>query len=174
MVREPFVVTRPNVESLAGHVAPVPLALERFTTRLLPRLIVATFLLSFVPFSKTRYIGTGGEPWLSVIAPVILIISTGLVILMWWILAIIVAGLKAVASRLPARSVPFFSSCLITDIHLCQGHRQSDSRWRITQYDCFHSRCLSVDSGVYTVAGGISWMLDPSPFHLRVFSSTKG
>ncbi|KAH6914791.1 GPI inositol-deacylase [Coprinopsis sp. MPI-PUGE-AT-0042] len=84
-----------------GRIAPVKLALERFTTKLLPRLMGVTLLLSFVPFSKTRYLGTGGEPWFSAIAPLILVISTGLVILMWWILSGLLAALRKLASLSP-------------------------------------------------------------------------
>lgn len=152
----------------------MPLALERFTARLLPRLIVATFLLSFVPlFEDALY-------WYRGRTMVLCHCSSDIDHINWARYLDVVDprdnryrsknGCISFASQV----CPVLLILFDLGIHLCQGHRQSASCWRVTQYHCFHSRCLPVDPGVYTVAGGISWMLDPSPLHLRVFSSTKG
>ncbi|TFK25932.1 GPI-inositol-deacylase [Coprinopsis marcescibilis] len=73
-----------------GHIEPVSTALERFTTGLLPRLVLSSFFFSFVPLPASLFLGNDGHGWFSVVAPLIMVISTGLVILMWWILSVVV------------------------------------------------------------------------------------
>ncbi|EFI27764.1 GPI inositol-deacylase [Coprinopsis cinerea okayama7 len=90
-------VDLPMTMASLGNIAGVSVALERYT-RLLPRLLLITFAMSFIPFAKTRYLGNGGDPWFSVIAPLILMISSGLVVVSWLLLSLIKFGLRKIMS----------------------------------------------------------------------------
>jgi hypothetical protein len=73
-----------------GHLPSVSTSLQRYGNWLARRLLVASFLFSFVPLPKGYYLGNAGEPLFAVIAPLILVISSGLVIGVWWILCVLI------------------------------------------------------------------------------------
>ena len=67
----------------------VPESLSRSTRGTLPRLLVATFVLSLLPLPKDYLLGNGGEVIFAPHAPVFLLIATGLLVLSWWILRLL-------------------------------------------------------------------------------------
>lgn len=64
-------------------------ALHRYGNFLTHRLLLASFMASFLPLPKLFYLGNAGEPLFAVIAPLILTLSSGLVIAVWWVLCIL-------------------------------------------------------------------------------------
>ena len=50
---------------------------------------MVSLLLSFVPLPEIYYLGNVGNPFFAVIAPILLLITSGLVLLSWWILVIV-------------------------------------------------------------------------------------
>ena len=60
-----------------------------FTRGTLPRLLVATFVISLLPLPKDYVLGNGGEVFFALHAPFVLLIATGLVVVSWWILRIL-------------------------------------------------------------------------------------
>ncbi|EMD40411.1 hypothetical protein CERSUDRAFT_102812 [Gelatoporia subvermispora B] len=65
----------------------VSASLSRFASYLLPRLIPLSFALSLVPLPIGLYLGNSGEPLLSPLAPLLLLVVSGLVSLSWGVLA---------------------------------------------------------------------------------------
>ena len=85
-----FFVSRCNTD--AYNEAPMPSvseSLSRFTRGTLPRLLVATFILSLLPLSKDYVLGNGGEVFFAPHAPFVLLIATGLVVVSWWLLGVL-------------------------------------------------------------------------------------
>jgi GPI inositol-deacylase len=62
---------------------------------LLPYFLPASLVFSVIPFSETLYLGNNGNFLLAPIAPLILLIASGLVCVSWWILA----GLLSITGR---------------------------------------------------------------------------
>ena len=64
-------------------------SLSKFTRWTLPRLLVATFVVSLLPLPKDSVLGNGGEVPSALHAPFVLLIAPGLVVVNWWILRIL-------------------------------------------------------------------------------------
>ena len=64
-------------------------SLYRFTRGTLPRLLITTFVISLLPLPKDYVLGNGGEVFFALHAPFVLLIATGLVVVSWWILRIL-------------------------------------------------------------------------------------
>jgi glycosylphosphatidylinositol deacylase len=56
---------------------------------MLPKLLLASFVISFVPFPDDYYLGNTGEPLFAPLAPILLLLSTGLVCTSWWVLCVL-------------------------------------------------------------------------------------
>ncbi|KAF6762055.1 PGAP1-like protein-domain-containing protein [Ephemerocybe angulata] len=74
-----------------GQIPPVSVSLNRYSNLLIRRLLPASFIFSVVPLPKSYYLGNAGEPVFAVVAPLILTISSGLVIGTWWFLCVLLA-----------------------------------------------------------------------------------
>lgn len=74
-----------------GQIPPVSVSLNRYSNLLIRRLLPASFIFSVVPLPKSYYLGNAGEPVFAVVAPLILTISSGLVISTWWFLCVLLA-----------------------------------------------------------------------------------
>ncbi|KAF8262780.1 PGAP1-like protein-domain-containing protein [Lactarius quietus] len=71
--------------------APMPSvsdSLAMFTRGTLPRFLIATTVVSILPLPKDCVLGNGGEVFFALHAPLVLLISTGLVVISWWLLRI--------------------------------------------------------------------------------------
>ena len=64
-------------------------SLSRFMHGALPWLLVATFIVSLLPLLKDYILGNSGEDFFTLHASFVLLIATGLVIVSWWILRIL-------------------------------------------------------------------------------------
>lgn len=73
-----------------ANIAPMPSVQESFACycRFLFRYFVpASLLFSIIPLSEALYLGNNGNVLFAPIAPLILLIASGLVCVSWWILA---------------------------------------------------------------------------------------
>lgn len=82
-------------------------SLSRFGRQKLPKLLLGSFLVSFVPLYGDLYLGNRGEPLLSLIAPLILLVATGLVFVSWWALVVLMWPLGKIARMVFGRFVSF-------------------------------------------------------------------
>ena len=76
----------------AYNEAPMPSvskSLSMSTRRTLPQLLVATFVMSLLLLLKDYVLGDGGEVFLTLHAPFLLLTATGLVILSRWLLRVV-------------------------------------------------------------------------------------
>ena len=73
----------------------------------------ASLVLSVIPFHETHYLGNNGNLLLAPIAPLVLLVASGLVCISWWILAGLLLLIGRASSFLFGRSVSiyFISSC---------------------------------------------------------------
>ncbi|KAJ6616258.1 PGAP1-like protein-domain-containing protein [Mycena sp. CBHHK59/15] len=73
-------------EKVGAPVPTVTQSLSMFTGKPLRRLFMTSLVFSMLPLPEKYYLGNRGEPVLSVIAPLLLLISSGFVCVSWWIL----------------------------------------------------------------------------------------
>jgi glycosylphosphatidylinositol deacylase len=76
-----------------------------FTSVMLPKLLLAFFLISFVPLPKQYYLGGGGDPVFSPLAPILLLVATGLVCVSWWLLSVLMWPMGLIEAVLVGRYV---------------------------------------------------------------------
>jgi len=117
-------------------------------------LLPASFLLSFVPLPKSLYLGNAGIAIFSPLAPLILTITSGLVVLSWWILysLLCIVGCAQNLLRIRSVSVTIFLTLLILLQPSC--NRAGTRR----KFGVFPNR-LPRHLLSYPVAGCLSWML---------------
>ncbi|KAH9047006.1 PGAP1-like protein-domain-containing protein [Lactarius deliciosus] len=77
-------------------------SLSVFTRVTLPRLLGATFAISLLPLPRDYALGNGGEIVFAPLAPLVLLIATGLVTVSWWVLCITMWPIRK-AGRVLAR-----------------------------------------------------------------------
>ncbi|KAJ7639288.1 PGAP1-like protein-domain-containing protein [Roridomyces roridus] len=73
----------------SGVVPSVEQSIKLLVGRTMQRLVIASVGLSLVPLPEQFYLGNGGEPIFSVIAPLLLLISSGFVCVSWWLLRVL-------------------------------------------------------------------------------------
>ncbi|KAF9782201.1 PGAP1-like protein-domain-containing protein [Thelephora terrestris] len=83
---------------------PLSQAIPTFIKSLLPRLILISFLVAVLPLPTSAYLGLSGEPLLAFLAPILVLLSTGLVITTFWLLSLL-AYLAAVISSAVGRII---------------------------------------------------------------------
>jgi len=98
----------PGGEILICVIGPLPSlgeTLGDYTRVLLFYLLPASFILSFVPLSKSLYLGNAGTAIFSPLAPLMLTTASGLVVISWWILYSLLCLLGRAQSFLRLRFV---------------------------------------------------------------------
>jgi glycosylphosphatidylinositol deacylase len=78
-------------------------AITNFTRGTLPRLSVASFVVSLLPLPKDHVLGKGGEVFFAPYAPFVLLFATGLVVVSWWALRVLMWPIRK-AGRVLARA----------------------------------------------------------------------
>ena len=81
--------------------APMPTPFQSFggLVRLLPRIMVAFAAISFIPLPSALWLGNVGEPMFAPLASLVLLLSSGLVILSWIVLLIFLLPYGKLASK---------------------------------------------------------------------------
>lgn len=78
----------------------LPQALSTFIKSLLPRLILISLLAAVLPLRTSAYLGLSGEPLFAPLAPVLVLLSTGLVIIISWLLSLLTYLTAAITSAI--------------------------------------------------------------------------
>ncbi|CAK5262528.1 unnamed protein product [Mycena citricolor] len=78
-----------NAWRSATEVPDVPSNIDDFVGKPLRRMLLASVLLSAVPLPVEFYLGNAGHLLFSGIAPVLLLVATGFVVVSWWILRVL-------------------------------------------------------------------------------------
>ncbi|KZP13457.1 PGAP1-domain-containing protein [Athelia psychrophila] len=78
--------------------------LSRWSSQRLLKAMVFSYAFAFLPIPAEYYLGTVGEVWLSPIAPLLLCITTGLVIVSWWMLRLLMWPIGMLGRRLPKKN----------------------------------------------------------------------
>ncbi|KAG1756758.1 PGAP1-like protein-domain-containing protein [Suillus paluster] len=89
-------------ESGKGSMPSVHQSLAVFICRPMPKLLAASFVVALLPLSPDYYLGTRGEPFLGLLAPVLLVVATGLVSVSWWCILLLMWPLRLLTRLLPA------------------------------------------------------------------------
>jgi hypothetical protein len=77
---------------------PLSQAIPTFIKSLLPRLILISFLVAVLPLPTSAYLGLSGEPLFAFLAPILVLLSTGLVITTFWLLSLLTYLTAAISS----------------------------------------------------------------------------
>jgi hypothetical protein len=64
-------------------------SISRFSLKTLPKLLVGSFVVSYVPLPESYYLGNGGDCLFALAAPVLMLLATGLVFIIWWVLLVL-------------------------------------------------------------------------------------
>lgn len=83
-------------------------SLSTYSHRTLQGLMLASFLVSFVPLPVDYYLGNEGEALFAPIAPVLLLLASGLVFVTWWVLTILMWSIGNIGTLFLGRSVVVF------------------------------------------------------------------
>lgn len=78
-------------------------SLTHYGGSMLRLLLLPSFLFSFIPLPVSLYLGNKGEAAFSPIAPLVLILASGLVCVSWWILSFLVFLVSKSGSLFPDR-----------------------------------------------------------------------
>lgn len=91
-------------ESREGSMPNVSQSLVAFICGFLPKLLAASFVIALLPLGPEYYLGTRGEPFLGLLAPVLLVVATGLVYVSWWFILLLMWPLRFFTRFLPLKS----------------------------------------------------------------------
>ncbi|KIK67657.1 hypothetical protein GYMLUDRAFT_215793 [Collybiopsis luxurians FD-317 M1] len=84
-------------------VPPVDRSLRDFGQRKLPRLLLASFVVSLFPLPEQFFLGTGGDWLLALIAPLLLMIASGLVCVSWALLVLLMWPIGKISHMFSAK-----------------------------------------------------------------------
>jgi glycosylphosphatidylinositol deacylase len=102
-------------------------SLSTYSHKTLRGLMLASFLVSFIPLPVDYYLGNEGEALFAPIAPVLLFIASGLVFVSWWVLTILMWSIGTIGTPFLGRSVVVFVCCPEFDEHY-RRHRRHEER----------------------------------------------
>lgn len=73
---------------------------SQFVRETLPRLLGYSFAVSLLPLSQDYILGNSGEVLFALLTPLILLLVTGLVIVSWWAICIVMIPIRVLAGNL--------------------------------------------------------------------------
>jgi glycosylphosphatidylinositol deacylase len=68
--------------------------LSLFIRETLPRLLGVACVVSLLPLPQDYVLGNGGEVVFALLAPVIILLTTGLITVSWWVICIIMLPIR--------------------------------------------------------------------------------
>ncbi|KAN0118085.1 PGAP1-like domain containing protein [Russula decolorans] len=86
--------------------APVPSVSETlslFVRGILPRLLGVSFVVSLLPLPRDYVLGNSGEVFFALLTPLILLLVTGLVIVSWWAISMVMFTIRILAHNFARR-----------------------------------------------------------------------
>jgi GPI inositol-deacylase len=90
-------------DSRKGPMPSVQQSLVTFICGPMLKLLATTFFVALLPLGPSYYLGTRGEPVFGILAPILLVIATGLVSASWWLILLIMWPLRFLGRLLPVR-----------------------------------------------------------------------
>ncbi|KAL0950184.1 hypothetical protein HGRIS_010177 [Hohenbuehelia grisea] len=78
-----------------------------FCRRTLPYLMFVSFWIAFLPLPERYYLGTGGQPLFAPLAPLLLLVATGLVCTLWAVLLMIMWPLAKFGAARSPRNIEY-------------------------------------------------------------------
>lgn len=90
-------------------------------------LLPGSLAFSILPLPQSFFMGNGGVPFLAPITPLILLIASGLVCVVWWISLLLITVVGASSTLIFGRSVLALSELAnnLSDASLLQSKRKS-------------------------------------------------
>lgn len=95
----------PDLEKLATPT--VKQSLTTYSQTTFPKLLFASLLIAALPIPAEYYLGTNGEILFAPIAPILLLIASGLVCISWWILVALMWPIGKLGALIFRRSIPY-------------------------------------------------------------------
>lgn len=89
--------------SMKGTMPSVQQSLVTFICCPMPKLLAVSFVVALFPLSPNHYMGTRGELFFGPLAPVLLVVATGLVSVSWWIVLLLIWPLRLLGRLLPVK-----------------------------------------------------------------------
>lgn len=77
-------------ETRNGPMPSVQQSLVTFIRGPMLKFLVASFVVALLPLGPKYYLGTRGEPFFGLLAPVLLVVATGLVSVSWWLILLLI------------------------------------------------------------------------------------
>lgn len=87
---------------LPGSIPSVDETISTFCGLPMVYMACASFVVALWPLPRWMYLGNQGEPLLAIVAPLMVFLCTGLVVVSWWILSSLVWVLSKVFARCAA------------------------------------------------------------------------
>jgi len=78
----------------------VPEALSLFVRGILSRLLGVSFVVSLLPLPRDYVLGNSGEVFFALLTPLILLLVTGLVIVSWWAIGMVMFPIRILVRNL--------------------------------------------------------------------------
>ncbi|KAL0577563.1 GPI inositol deacylase [Marasmius crinis-equi] len=95
-----------EILSIGDHGAAIPSvsrSLETFGRRTYPKLLIASFVISFIPLPEEYYLGNAGTYVFAPIAPILLTMATGLVCVSWALLNVLMWPMEKIGRLFASR-----------------------------------------------------------------------
>jgi hypothetical protein len=83
-----------------ASVPSVPEALSLFVREILSRLLGVSFVVSLLPLPRDYVLGNSGEVFFALLTPLILLLVTGLVIVSWWAICMVMFPIRILIRNL--------------------------------------------------------------------------
>ncbi|THV08207.1 GPI-inositol-deacylase [Dendrothele bispora CBS 962.96] len=95
-------------------------SLRTFCRKTLPKILLASYVLALIPFSSEYFLGTNGSPVLAPLAPLFVLLATGLVCTSWFVLMILMWPIGKMGSIFIGRErEEIFSARRSTLVSIC-------------------------------------------------------
>jgi len=107
-----FIAENPRVQ-FNSAMPSVGQSLVLYSRRTLGKLLLTSVLVALLPIPADYYLGTGGEILFAPIAPVLVLIASGLVFVSWGLLKSLIWLLAILKRFIPGRSVGVFTNVLL-------------------------------------------------------------
>ena len=131
----------------------------------------ASLLFSVIPLSEALYLGNNGNVLFAPIAPLILLIASGLVCVSWWILAGLLSMTGQASRFLFGRSVLFVYEYIVVTDSVFKSKRELECS---QEHSCFLDDDLHVDFHLRPLASCLSRMLPSlSPYLCLLSTRTR-
>jgi hypothetical protein len=147
-------------------------SLSQYNYHLLRYFLPASLIISVLPLPEWVYTGNKGLLFLAPIAPIILLIASGLVCVVWWILFSLLAVIGKLSTFIYGRSVSSLNER--RDLRTDTNTQSIGASQRASKHYSLIVDHLLDNFRVRSMASRLRRMLAASPLYLRILRSTFG